>query len=282
MTDEVKAAEQAAPEVVQSEAEQVTAPEAAESTEGQVENQPAEDKGKEPEAEEKVSASKARRERRKAELNRVKEESAQFEAENARLRAQIDRLKGAEKTPPPRIEDYDDHDEYVAALSAHKAAELMDQRQVAALESEAEQRTQRQQALHQRQMAEAQENWAAQVEEAKGRYADFDAVVTAPDVPITQNMANLLKLSDVGADVAYHLGMNKQQALQIAQMPPAEQAGAMRMLEQFVAVQTPKPRTQTQAPDPVTPVSPKATGHKDPSEMTAGEYRAWREAGGSF
>jgi hypothetical protein len=282
MTDEVQAAEEAAPEVVQTEAEQVTAPEAAESTEGQVETPPAEDKGEQPEAEEKVSASKARRERRKAELARAKEEAAQAEAENAKLRAQLDQMKGAEKTPPPKIDDFDDHDEYVAALSAHKAAELMDQRQVAALQREVEQRDERQKALQQQQMAEAQKNWASQVEEAKERYADFEEVVRAEDVQISPQMANVIAMSDVGADVAYHLGMNKQQAAQIAQMPVAEQVGAMRMLEQFIAVQTPKPRTQTQAPDPVTPVTPKATGHKDPSQMTAAEYRAWREAGGSF
>lgn len=282
MTDEVKAADEAAPEVVQTEVEQAEAPEAVESTQGQVETQPANDEGKKPEPEDKVSASKARRDRRKAENARRKEEVARIEAENAKLRQQIDSLKGASTTPPPKIEDYDDHDEYVAALSAHKAAELIDQRRVAALEREAEQRTEHQKALHQQQMAEAQQNWAAQVDDAKERYTDFAAVVAAPDVPITPDMADLLKMSDVGADVAYHLGMNKQQAAELAQMPAAELVGAMRMLEQFVAVQTPKPRTQTQAPDPITPVTPKATGHKDPSDMTASEYRAWRESGGSF
>lgn len=279
MTDEVQVAEEAAPEVVQTEAEQVTAPEAVESTEGQVETQPAEDKGEQPEPEDKVSASKARRERRRAELARVKEERAQIEAENARLREQIDRLKGAEKTPPPKIEDFDDHDEYVAALSAHKAAELMDQRQVAALESEAEQRAQRQQALQQQQVAEAQQNWAAQVEEAKARYADFDAVVTAPDVPITQDMANLLALSDMGADMAYHLGTNKHQAAQLAQMPAAELVGAMQMLENFVSANAPRPRTQSKAPEPISPVKGKATAMKAIEEMSVAEYRAAREAG---
>jgi hypothetical protein len=279
MTDEVQAAEEAAPEVVQTEAEQVTAPEAAESTEGQVETQPAEDKGEQPEAEDKISASKARRERRKAQDARIKEERAQVEAENARLREQIDRLKGAEKTPPPKIEDYDDHDEYVAALSAHKAAELMDQRQVAALESEAEQREKRKQALQQQQMMEARQNWAAQVEEAQSRYADFQAVVTAPDVPITKDMADLLALSDVGADMAYHLGTNKQQAAQLAQMPAAELVGAMQMLENFVSANAPRPRTQSKAPEPISPVKGKATAMKAIEEMSVAEYRAAREAG---
>ncbi len=279
MTDEVMAAEEAAPEVVQTEVEQAAASEVTESTEGQVQTPPAEDKGEQPGSEDKKSASQARRERRKAEMARLKGELADTEAMVAQLSKQVDLLKGAEKTTPPKIEDFEDHDEYVAALAAHKSAELMDNRRVAELEREAEERKQTQQALHQRQIAEAQANWDAQVEDAQERYADFDSVITAPDVPITQDMADLLKLSDVGADMAYHLGTNKQQAAALAQMPPAELTGAMRMLEQFVSTQAPKPRTQTQAPEPVNPVKGSASAMKAVEDMSLAEYRAAREAG---
>lgn len=275
MTDEVQAAEEAAPEVVQTEVEQTEAPEAADSTEGQVETPPAE--GETPE--DKISASKARRERRKAEMARLKAETQEYQAEIARLQGELERRKNAERTPPPQIEDFSDHDEYVAALSAYKAAELMDNRQLAELEREAQERQSKAEELAQRQVQEARENWAAQADEARTRYADFDAVVTAPDVPITENMATLLGMSDVGADVAYYLGTHKEQARALAQMPVPELMGAMRMLEQFVSVQTPRPRTQTQAPDPVKPVKPKATAAKKVEEMSMAEYMAARKAG---
>ena len=91
-----------------------------------------------------------------------------------------------------------------------------------------------------------------------------------------------IAMSDVGADIAYHLGMNKEQAREIAAMSPSEQAGAMRMLERFVSVQTPRPRTQTQAPDPITPVKAKATATKRPEDMTPEEFDKWRANGGTF
>lgn len=279
MTDEVQATDEVAPEVVQPEAEQVEAPEAADSTEGQEKDQPAEAKGEQPEDEDKVSASKARRERRKAERARERAEAAELERENSRLQREIDRLKGAEKTPPPKIDDFDDHDEFIAALSAHKAGELMDSRRVADLEREAADRAERQKALQQQQMAKAQENWATQVEDAATRYADFEQVVTAPDVSITDSMVQLMQLSDVGADIAYHLGTHKEQAAALARMPVSELAGAMQMLEHFVSSNAPRPRTQSNAPQPISPVKGKATSMKAIEEMSVAEYRAAREAG---
>lgn len=282
MTDEVQAADEAAPEVVQTEAEQVAAPEAVESTEGQVETPPAESDAEgeaDADQEEKISASRARRERRKAEMKRVKEEAAQVEAENAKLLQELETLKGAEKTPPPKLEDFDDHDEYLASLSAHKAMESMDNRRVSELEREAAERKAQRESLQQKQMAEAQQNWAAQVDEAKTRYADFDAVVAAPDVAISQDMAAVLAMSDAGADMAYHLGTNKAQALQLAQMPKAQMIGAMQMLEQFVSSNAPRPRTQTNAPQPVNPVKGNASGIKSVKDMSQAEYEAARAQG---
>jgi hypothetical protein len=131
-------------------------------------------------------------------------------------------------------------------------------------------------------MEEARQNWAAQAEDARARYADFDAVVTAPDVPITPQMAHLIGLSDNGADVAYHLGMNKDLTRDLAHLSGPELAGAFRVLERTVKAQTPRPRTTTQAPDPVTPVKAGGTAAKDPAKMSPDEYAKWRDAGGTF
>jgi len=275
MTDEVQAVEETAPKVVQTEAEQAPAPEAAESTEGQVETQPAEEES----SEEKKSASAARRERRKAQMDRLKDEKHQAEAKAGRLEAELQRLNSVDRPQPPRLEDFADHDEYVAALSAHKATEMLDQRRVSELEQEAERQQRHQETIAQRQIEEAHKNWVAQAEEARHRYADFDAVTGAPDVPITQNMATLIGMSDVGADIAYHLGMNPDEARTLAQMPVPELVGAMKVMERLVAVQTPRPRTQTQAPEPVKPVKPKATATKKVEDMSMAEYMAARKAG---
>lgn len=277
MTEEAQAAPEAgaAPEAVTPDADQAS--EATENTEGQTNDQPAEGEGQ-PEAEDKASASKARRERRKAEVARVKQEAKEAQDRADRLERELTRLKGAE-TQPPRMEEFQDHDEYLAELSAFKAEQRMTNRQVQELEREAAESKKQTEALHQRQVEEAAQNWAAQADDARTRYADFDAVVTAPDVAITPNMAQLIGLSDNGADVAYHLGMNKDLARELAQLPVPELVGAMRVLERTVKAQTPKPRTTTQAPDPVQPVKPKATAAKKAEEMSMAEYMAARKAG---
>lgn len=278
MTDDEMVAQEAAPEVVQTEVEQAEAPEAAESTEGQPEGQPAEDQ----ESEEEKSASKARRERRKAAERERKEELERAKADRDRLAAQLAEYESFGATPPPRQEDFKDYDDYMAAKNAHAAMQAMDQRESARLKREAAEHDERLQRLERARDAEASQNWAAQSEEARKRYADFDAVVSAPDLPVTPYMARHLAQADNGADVAYHLGMNRDLAMQIASMAPAEQAGAIAMLDRMIPQQRPKPRTQTKAPDPISPVKAQGTPTKDPEKMSAAEFKAWRESGGTF
>ena len=119
------------------------------------------------------------------------------------------------------------------------------------------------------------QNWADQAGEARSKYTDFDTVVTAEDLSITPSMARVIASSDLGADIAYHLGTNKAEAARIAQMSDLEMARNLGAIEARLSM--PKVKTQTTAPDPVTPVRPKATATKDPEKMTPAEYRAWRE-----
>lgn len=279
MIDQETATQEVAPEVVETEAEQVTAPEAAETTEGQVEPQPAEADGETPETEDEPSPSKIRRERRKAAKAEAQRRLQDLTAENERLQAQIAEYQQYAETPPPRQEDFPDYDDYVAAKNAHVALQTMDGREKARLEREAEAKQRQLDDAQAQNLQAARDNWAAVTEEAKLRYADFDAVVTANDLPITQDMAQHMMLSEHGADIAYFLGTNKGEAEAIAQMPPDKRAGAMAMLERFVPRQVPKPRTQTQAPPPVDPVKPKSSGTKRVEDMTMAEYAAARKAG---
>lgn len=278
MTDEVQALEDA-PEVVETEVD-TEASEATETTEGQVDDQPAE--GEQPEDDaEKISKSKERRERRKAELAKAKAEAEEARIEAERYRREVERLK-SRQMQPPKQEDFQDYDDFIAAKTAYRAVEMMGKDRLEEAEREAQERQQRAQQAAQRQMEQARQNWAAQAEEARTRYADFDTVVNAPDLPVSEGMAQYIALSDAGADLAYHLGMNRAQAREIAAMHPQAQVGALRMLEQFVSVNRPRPRTQSKAPEPITPVKPKATAAKRPEDMTIEEYDAWRRKGGTF
>ncbi len=122
----------------------------------------------------------------------------------------------------------------------------------------------------------ADETFGVREEVARERFADYDAVAKNPAVRITPAMATVIKDSELGPDLAYHLGKNPTEAARIALLPVHRQAVELGKLE--VRIGTPKPLPK-QPPDPVQPVSGiKAGGSKDPATMSMAEFKAWREA----
>jgi hypothetical protein len=293
MTDDQTPAPVAGAEVVQSEAEQVTAPEVAESTEGQeVETPPAkateEEAQAEPDAAEDEGKSKSqeRRERRRKFQDKLREdaEAAQKAQEEAEARLAAAR-EAAGKLPTPRPEDFATPEEYQASLSAIAAAKMMDEREVKRLEAEARATFAQQERIQAQRIQEATQNWEAQVGEAQGKYDDFDAVVRNDDLPISQNLAVMLMGSDAAADVAYHLGKNPDQAERLSALcdspNPALALEAARELGRLEAmVTTPKSKTVTDAPAPIEPVRPAASASLNWEAMSPSEYDEWRAKGG--
>lgn len=112
---------------------------------------------------------------------------------------------------------------------------------------------------------------------ARERFADYDAITRNPNVAITPAMAEVIHDSDVGPDVAYHLGKNPAEAARIASLPAHLQAREIGRIEERLSA--PKPSRKVPAA-PVQPVSAIAAGGvKDPSAMTMTEYAAARKAG---
>lgn len=252
-------------------AEQVTEPTEA-TEEGQAE-QPADDS--------EDQQRKGRHQRRKEAMERMRKE-ADAERERAEaLQARLNEYEAAAgDAKQPQESDYKSYEEYTAALAGWHAVRQLDAREKARTERELEQHRQRMQQAQQAQQQEIAQNWASQVAEAKGRYADFDAVVSNPNLPISQGVADIIRSMDEGADVAYHLGTNPALAQQISQLPPIY--AAMELGKVAASLSAPKPRTVTKAPDPVAPVRARASAGKDPAKMTADEYDAWRSSGGTF
>lgn len=272
MTDEVQVVEEATPEVVQTEVEQTEAPEAVESTEGQTDDQPAE--GEKPEDE--ISPSKARRERRKAELDRLRQSEAEATAklqEYEQRRAKIEQAASANQ--PPKENDFADYNDYLMAAGAYHAARTWDSRQASEAQEQVSAQKQQVEAIQKQQQQEIAQNWAAQVEEAKGKYTDFEQV--AYSAPISDDVAQMIAASDSGADVAYYLGTHRQEAEHISRLPPLEKARALGAIEARLSFAPPV--TQTAAPEPITPIKGKATAAKDPAKMSMAEYMAARKAG---
>lgn len=119
---------------------------------------------------------------------------------------------------------------------------------------------------------EALEEVQASFADSASKYADFNEVVTAPDVPITPEMVKALAETDDPAALAYYLGKNKEEAARIAGLKPLAIAREFGRIE---AKLTQQPRKSvTQAPDPITPVSGSDGSEPDLKDLSFSEYEA--------
>ncbi|CAO3372882.1 hypothetical protein [Azospirillum argentinense] len=162
----------------------------------------------------------------------------------------------AEAAPKP--EDFPTYDAYLIAQAKHQLRqELTQAEREKAQEQEATQ---------------VATGWRAQVDAAKGKYGDFEAV--AFSAPISESVAHMVAASDVGADLAYHLGKNPDEARRISALPPVAAARELGRLEAKLSA-APPPK-QTQAPPPVPTVNGRGTPTRDPNAMSYEEYKAMR------
>jgi hypothetical protein len=141
--------------------------------------------------------------------------------------------------PPelPPADQFESVDAYAQALAEKKAHELVQKREM------------------ERQQSELLESYAEREEAARDKYEDFESVVYNPNLRITTLMAQTIQASDIGPDIAYHLGSNPKEANRIASLPPLLQAKEIGKLEAKLADNPPVVRKQTKAPDPIAPVA---------------------------
>ena len=137
----------------------------------------------------------------------------------------------------PPADQFESVDAYAQALAEKKAQELIQQREL------------------ERQQSELLESYAEREEAARDKYEDFESVVYNPNLRITTLMAQTIQASDIGPDIAYHLGANPKEANRIAQLPPLLQAKEIGKLEAKLADNPPVVRKPTKAPDPIAPVA---------------------------
>lgn len=275
MSDESDLAVSAGPETVS----QPEVTEAPEGTEGQTEGQAAAETPESEEAEKSEAAK--RREREKAHKERLRKEAE--EAKAAADRAEQRRLKiieAGKSEKPPVESDFSDYAEFVAAKAVWTAEQRTNQRHAQELEAEAAEARKQAEIIEAAEQQLVNQSWAERVAEAKGRYADFDQVALAQDVPITPQIAAMLKQSEKGPDLAYFLGMNKATAAELAALSktsPMQAAWALGRLE--ASLNAPSPRMTPQTPEPIAPVRGKSQTVYNPDKMSMAEYIAARKAG---
>lgn len=164
----------------------------------------------------------------------------------------------------PSADQFESVEAYAEALATRKAEELLAQKA----------NIQREQ--------EALRAYYDREEEAMDRYVDFKQVAYNPQIPITQVMAETIRESGIGPDIAYYLGSNPQEAHRISGLPPHLQAKEIGKLELRLETNPPAKKTST-APAPISPITP--TGNSggrydttDPRSIKNMSTSEWIEA----
>lgn len=134
----------------------------------------------------------------------------------------------------------------------------------------------------QAQRAALDDAYAEREEEARGKYDDFEQVAYNPQLPVTDVMAETIKASDIGPDLAYWLGSNPKEADRIARLSPLLQAREIGKIEAKLAAEPPQKKISS-APAPIRPVTARATNSgvtdtTDPRSTQAMSASDWIEA----
>ena len=164
----------------------------------------------------------------------------------------------------PPADQFESVDAYAQALAERKAVELLQQRQA------------------QEQQMQILESYHEREEEARNKYDDFEQVAYNPNVPITNVMAETIRSSDVGPDVAYYLGSNVKEANRISKLSPYLQAKELGKIEAKLADNPPTKKTSS-APAPIAPVTARSNSGRtidttDPRSVKEMSTSEWIEA----
>ena len=165
----------------------------------------------------------------------------------------------------PARESFGDDEAYLNAQIEHlaekKAAEKFEQR------------------TRQSQQEKTSEAFLEKAETVKAKYADFDAVVSNPQLRINVGMAEFIADSDNGPDLAYFLGKNPIKAEEIAAMTPMKAARELSRLEAEVGAKPPV-RTSN-APAPISPIGNRGGASPTIANADFSEYKKLRAAQGA-
>ncbi len=175
--------------------------------------------------------------------NRIKELVRQKHAADAvaaRSAVEAAALRGRLQAPG-RLQDYRAPEDFTRAVAEHAVREVgvdMLTRQAAQAQEFA--------------TKAAHDAWTEATADFRQKVPDFDAVAHNPNVTVTPVMADAIRESSRGAEIAYYLGKNPAEAAQIAGLPPVSQATAIARLE---ARLSPGAASVSRAPQPVATLS---------------------------
>ena len=233
------------------------------------------------------AALKAEVERLEAVRKKAEEDARYWRQEKARARREYftpgkDQEKPQQAVPGPSIgaepnkDDFDDYEKYLDAKIAFETTK-------ARISWEREQARKTQEDEIQQKMTKLQEKISLGFVE----YPDFEEVAMNEQVPITPMVMEALAESENPHKIAYYLGKNRAEAIQISRMTPIQAARALARIEMEIAKAgggspSPNPqKTVTGAPPPIKPSGSTHVVSKDPDKMSQREYEEWRNVQGA-
>ena len=207
---------------------------------------------------------------------RTAERERDFEREK-RLEVEAKLKELSSKTPDvarPSKEDFDDEDDYIEALTDWKIdsklkASQKDAEQEVAVEGE------------RKDYVETFNGLDDAMDRGKELYSDFAELTLNEDLILAPDVVHILLDTEIPEEIMYHLASNPDESERISGLDPiriAKEIGKIEVkLTKSEVKEVKPPKKQSKAPDPITPVRTTGTTEKDPSKMSAKEYRAWRE-----
>jgi hypothetical protein len=164
---------------------------------------------------------------------------------------------------PGRPQDYRAPEDYTRAVAEHAVREVgadMLARQAGQAQEMAARAT--------------QDAWVEATADFRQKVPDFEIVAHNPNLTVTPVMADAIRESSRGAEIAYYLGKNPAEAAQIAGLPPVSQATAIVRLESRIGGST---SSVSRAPQPIGTLSGRSGGAGKPLEdMDFEDYRRAR------
>lgn len=183
------------------------------------------------------------------------------------------RATAAEAPPPkeppkkPTPDQFDDYGAYVEALTDFKAEEKVNK----AIE------TRDQKAATEKQQQARVTTWNERVIEARKTIPDYDTVMAASSVPVSDAVMEELRDSELGPQLAYHLDRNPDVAEKLNAMPPRQAAREIGRLEAKLlstASASPDPAVDAPQKEPESPVPKVKTTNAPPPVKPVGQGRS--------
>lgn len=212
-------------------------------------------------------------------LDELTRQRGEAQRMNERLLSVLERTLTTGKAPateapsgPPKREQFETYEQYLDAKSDYRTAEavqIIEQKAIQARQQEAAQRR--------------DSDWQSKLQKTASEIEDFADVVYADNLPISQAMVTAMQDSDLGPQIAYHLGKNPSDAQRISQLSPAAQVREIGKIERDLELKKAAPAKKASgAPPPIEPVGSSKGGLNGSADsMTQAEYEAVRKKQGA-